>query len=59
MATTGCDEHGVALAESPKGEATREPEAGLMTLTLANAVAAHKGSARKREEDKFMKKCPL
>jgi hypothetical protein len=58
MASMGCDEHDAELAVSAKGEETSAPGAGLLTVTLANAGTAQTISARKREEQLFMRTSP-
>jgi hypothetical protein len=55
MAETACPEQGVAVAVRINGVPMVEFAAGLVTVTSANAGAAHIRATTKAEEESFMK----
>src|ERR1035438_2078201 len=56
MAAMGWPEHGLALAESQKGETTLAFSPGLLMVTLATAGTALASSARHTRYESFMKR---
>jgi hypothetical protein len=54
MDAMGCDEHGLAVAASPKGDVTVAPFTGALTVTSARTGAAQ-SSASAREQKTFIK----
>lgn len=55
MDAIDCEEHGVAIAVSLKGDVTVAPLTGLLTVTLARAGTAQ-GSARAIRQRAFMER---
>jgi hypothetical protein len=55
IAEIACEEHGLAVAAKVKGEVTVAPFAGLLTVTLARAGAAH-SSARTDRQRAFIER---